>query len=99
MVGNLVDRFGARAVTIASFLLAAVATVPFALAGPGASLWWLGAVLVVGAPRAQRVLAVAVLPPDGPAPTGPAKRHRERDRVHSLTESTVATLSEAGARG
>ncbi|MGH3319584.1 MAG: MDR family MFS transporter [Streptosporangiaceae bacterium] len=47
VVGKLVDRFGARAVTIASFLLTAVATVPFALAGPGTSLWWLGAVLLV----------------------------------------------------
>ncbi|MDL4816505.1 MDR family MFS transporter [Actinomadura opuntiae] len=46
-VGGLVDRFGARAVTVAGFLLAAVATVPFALAGPGTSLWWLGAVLLV----------------------------------------------------
>jgi EmrB/QacA subfamily drug resistance transporter len=46
-VGRLVDGFGARAVTIASFLLAAVATVPFALAGPATSLWWLGAVLFV----------------------------------------------------
>lgn len=47
VVGGLVERFGARTVTITSFLLAAVATVPFALAGPGTSLWWLGAVLVV----------------------------------------------------
>jgi EmrB/QacA subfamily drug resistance transporter len=47
VVGQLVDRFGARTVTIAGFLLAAVATVPFALAGPGTSLWWLGAVLLV----------------------------------------------------
>ena len=47
LVGRLVDRFGARAVTIASFLLTAVATVPFALAGPDTSLWWLGAVLLV----------------------------------------------------
>ncbi|MBB2740997.1 UNVERIFIED_ORG: EmrB/QacA subfamily drug resistance transporter [Microbispora rosea subsp. rosea] len=47
VIGKLVDRFGARAVTIAGFLLAAVATVPFALAGPGTSLWWLGAVLLV----------------------------------------------------
>jgi EmrB/QacA subfamily drug resistance transporter len=46
-VGGLVDRFGARAVTISSFLLAAVATVPFALAGPGTSIWWLGAVLFI----------------------------------------------------
>ncbi|MEU6431315.1 MDR family MFS transporter [Microbispora sp. NPDC046973] len=47
VVGRLVDRFGARAVTIGGFLLAAVATVPFAAAGPGTSLWWLGAVLLV----------------------------------------------------
>ncbi|MHB9856752.1 DHA2 family efflux MFS transporter permease subunit [Streptomyces sp. YIM S03343] len=47
VVGKLVERFGARTVTIASFLLAASATVPFALAGPGTSLWWLGAVLLV----------------------------------------------------
>lgn len=46
-VGRVVDRFGARAVTVASFVLTAVATVPFALAGPGTSLWWLGAVLLV----------------------------------------------------
>ena len=46
-VGTLVERFGARSVTIASFLLAAAATVPFALAGPHTSLWLLGAVLVV----------------------------------------------------
>ncbi|MBW8487112.1 MDR family MFS transporter [Actinomadura parmotrematis] len=47
VVGALVDRFGARTVTIAGFLLAAVATVPFALAGPGTNPWWLGAVLFV----------------------------------------------------
>jgi EmrB/QacA subfamily drug resistance transporter len=47
VIGRLVDRFGARAVTVGSFLLAAVATVPFAVAGPGTSLWWLGAVLLV----------------------------------------------------
>jgi EmrB/QacA subfamily drug resistance transporter len=46
-VGKLVARLGARVVTIASFLLAAAATVPFALAGPRTSLWLLGAVLVV----------------------------------------------------
>jgi hypothetical protein len=34
-------------VTIASFLVAAAATVPFALAGPHTSLWLLGAVLVI----------------------------------------------------
>jgi EmrB/QacA subfamily drug resistance transporter len=46
-VGRLVDRLGARTVTVGSFLLTAVATVPFALAGPHTSLWWLGAVLLV----------------------------------------------------
>ena len=45
--GKLVGRLGASAVTIAAFLLAAAATVPFAFAGPGTSLWWLGAVLLV----------------------------------------------------
>jgi EmrB/QacA subfamily drug resistance transporter len=47
VVGRLVERFGARLVTIASFLLAAAATVPFALAGPHASLWLLGLVLLI----------------------------------------------------
>ncbi len=46
-VGKLVARLGARLVTIASFLIAAVATVPFAFAGPHTSLWPLGVVLVV----------------------------------------------------
>jgi EmrB/QacA subfamily drug resistance transporter len=45
-VGKLVDRLGARAVTVAAFLLVALATVPFAFAGPGTNLWWLGAVLL-----------------------------------------------------
>lgn len=45
-VGNLVERFGARVVTIASFLLTAVATVPFAFAGTDTNLWWLGFVLL-----------------------------------------------------
>ncbi len=47
VVGKLVDRFGARAVTIASFLLAATATVPFALAGPHTNQWWLGVMLLI----------------------------------------------------
>jgi EmrB/QacA subfamily drug resistance transporter len=47
LVGGLVERFGARTVTISSFLLVAVATVPFALAGPGTSIAWLAAVLLV----------------------------------------------------
>jgi MFS family permease len=46
-VGKLVARLGARLVTMASFLLAAVATVPFALTGPHTSLRPLGAVLVI----------------------------------------------------
>ena len=46
-VGKLVARLGARLVTIASFLVAAAATVPFAFAGPHTSLWPLGVVLVV----------------------------------------------------
>ncbi len=46
VVGKFVDWFGARTVTIASFLLAAVATAPFAFAGPSTNLWWLGAVLL-----------------------------------------------------
>ena len=47
VVGKLVARLGARLVTIGSFLLAAVGTVPFAFAGPHTSLWLLGAALVI----------------------------------------------------
>ncbi len=47
VVGKLVARFGASTVTIASFLLAAAATVPFAFAGPRTSLWWLSVALLV----------------------------------------------------
>jgi MFS family permease len=46
-VSRLVAVLGARLVTIASFLLAAVATVPFAFAGPHTSVWLLGAVLLI----------------------------------------------------
>src|SRR5262249_38271736 len=46
-VGKLVTRLGARLVTIASFLIAAIATVPFAFAGPHTSLWPLGAALLI----------------------------------------------------
>ena len=46
-VGRLVARLGARLVTIASFLLAAAATVTFAFAGPHTGLWLLGAVLLI----------------------------------------------------
>jgi EmrB/QacA subfamily drug resistance transporter len=59
VVGKLVDRLGARLVTIASFLVAAVATVPFAFAGPHTSLWLLGAALVV---RGSGIGAVLVPP-------------------------------------
>jgi EmrB/QacA subfamily drug resistance transporter len=59
VVGKLVDRLGARAVTIASFLLAAAATVPFALAGAHTSQWWLGAVLFV---RGLAIGAVLIPP-------------------------------------
>jgi EmrB/QacA subfamily drug resistance transporter len=47
VVGKLVARLGARLVTIASFLVAAAATVPFAFAGPHTSLWPLGAMLLI----------------------------------------------------
>ena len=47
VVGGLVDRLGVRAVTAGSFLVAAAATLPFALADAGTSAWWLGAVLLV----------------------------------------------------
>ncbi|MEV4678571.1 MFS transporter [Actinomadura sp. NPDC049382] len=38
MIGAVVDRFGAHAVTIAGLLLAAIATAPLALAGPATNL-------------------------------------------------------------
>jgi len=59
MIGKLVARLGARLVTIASFLIAAAATVPFAFAGPHASLWPLGAVLLI---RGFGISAVLVPP-------------------------------------
>ena len=40
-------RAGARAVTIASFLVTAIATIPFAFADAHSSPWWLGAALLV----------------------------------------------------
>jgi EmrB/QacA subfamily drug resistance transporter len=46
-VGRLVSRFGARLVTMASFAVAAAATVPFALAGPQTSLWLLTVALLI----------------------------------------------------
>ena len=47
LVAKLVARLGVRLVTVSSFLLTAVATVPFAFAGPHASLWVLGTVLAI----------------------------------------------------
>jgi len=47
VTGRLAERFGARAVTVAGFLLTAVATVPFALAGSGTATAWAAAVLLV----------------------------------------------------
>lgn len=46
-VGKLVDRIGARNLTIACLLLVAVTTVPFALADANTSIWYLGAVLFI----------------------------------------------------
>lgn len=43
----LVERLGAPLVCFVSFLVAALATVPFALAGEHTSTWWLGSVLFV----------------------------------------------------
>jgi EmrB/QacA subfamily drug resistance transporter len=47
VAGRLTDRIGARAVGVAGFALTALATVPFAFAGAGTSIWWLGAVQLV----------------------------------------------------
>jgi predicted MFS family arabinose efflux permease len=47
LAGRLTDRVGGRAVAVAGFVLVALATVPFACAGPGTNQWWLGAVLLV----------------------------------------------------
>jgi EmrB/QacA subfamily drug resistance transporter len=47
VAGRLTDRLGARVVGVAGFALTALATVPFAFAGPGTSLWWLGAVQLI----------------------------------------------------
>jgi MFS family permease len=70
-VGTLVARLGARLVTIASFLVAAAATVPFAFAGPHTSLWLLGAALLIRGFGIGTVLipplsvAYRDVPPDG----------------------------------
>ncbi|MGO2861295.1 MAG: MDR family MFS transporter [Brevibacterium sp.] len=44
---RLISRFGGRAVAITAFLIAAVATVPFAFADADTSLAWLSAVLFI----------------------------------------------------
>jgi predicted MFS family arabinose efflux permease len=70
-IGKLVARLGARTVTIASFLVAAAATVPFAFAGPHTSLWPLGAALLIRGFAIGTVLvpplsvAYQDIPPDG----------------------------------
>jgi EmrB/QacA subfamily drug resistance transporter len=47
VAARLTPRLGARAVTIGAFALAAAATVPFAMAGAGTSVWWLAMVLFI----------------------------------------------------
>ncbi|MFE9100655.1 MFS transporter [Actinomadura geliboluensis] len=64
VIGTLVDRFGARAVTIAGFLLAALATAPSPLAGPATNLGWLGTALFL-----HGLGIGAVLIPPCPSPT------------------------------
>ncbi|MCW4456918.1 DHA2 family efflux MFS transporter permease subunit [Microbacterium sp. MPKO10] len=59
VAGKLAARFGARSLTIGAFLITAVATVPFAFAGPGTSGWWLGGALFV---RGLGVGAVIMAP-------------------------------------
>jgi MFS family permease len=74
-VGGLVARFGARAVTVASFLLTAIATVPFAFADAATDPWLLGTVLLIRGLGLGAVLipplSVAyrdVAPPASPTP-------------------------------
>jgi EmrB/QacA subfamily drug resistance transporter len=45
--GKLVERFGAKAMAVAGFLVIAATTVPFALADADTNLWYLGAILFV----------------------------------------------------
>lgn len=44
--GSLTDSWSPRAVALVGMVVAAVATVPFALAGTDTSVWWLGAALI-----------------------------------------------------
>ncbi|WP_167132680.1 DHA2 family efflux MFS transporter permease subunit [Paramicrobacterium chengjingii] len=59
VAGRLAAQFGARALTIGAFLLTALATIPFAVADPDASGWWLGCALFV---RGLGVGAVIMAP-------------------------------------
>ncbi|QAY71192.1 MDR family MFS transporter [Xylanimonas protaetiae] len=47
VLSRFIDRVGPRWISLASFLVAALATVPFAVAGAQTSQWWLGGVLLV----------------------------------------------------
>ena len=47
VAGNLTDTIGARVVAIGGFVVMGAATVPFALADSGTSMWWLMAVLLL----------------------------------------------------
>ncbi|MEV7629059.1 MDR family MFS transporter [Actinoplanes sp. NPDC089786] len=59
IAGRLVDRIGARAVSVAGFLVVTVATVPFAFAGTNTNQWLLMAALVVRGAG----LGAATIPP------------------------------------
>jgi len=47
VIGKVIERIGVRTATVASFILAAAATIPFALALPDTSLLFLGIVLFI----------------------------------------------------
>ncbi|BDZ38257.1 MDR family MFS transporter [Microbacterium suwonense] len=47
LAGRLTDSIGARTVAMGGFLVLAVATIPFAFAGPGTNELWLMAVLLI----------------------------------------------------
>jgi MFS family permease len=59
LAGKLTDKIGPRLVVLAGVALAAIGTIPFALAGPHTSYWLLGAALVVrGAGLGTATIAV-----------------------------------------
>jgi MFS family permease len=69
MAGRLTDRTGPKPVILTGMALAALGTVPFALAGPHTSLVWLSAALVVrGAGLAAATIAVMATAFTGLAP-------------------------------